>query len=117
MAGSSRVEARRRRHRRARRRVSGTMARPRLAAFRSLKHTYAQVIDDERGVTLVAASSLEADMPTGDKGKRAFEVGRRIAERAAKVDITKVVFDRGGCKFHGRVKAVAEAARQSGLEL
>lgn len=116
MAGLSRAEARRRRHRRVRRRVSGTAQRPRLAVFRSLKHTYAQVIDDERGVTLAAASSGESGMPAAEKSKRALEVGRRVAERAAELDITKAVFDRGGFKFHGRVKAVAQAARKAGLE-
>ena len=115
MAQVTRSAARQRRHRRLRLRISGTADRPRLSVFRSSKHTVVQVIDDSRGETLVTASTLELDIPAGPKASRSLEVGRRVAARAKSVDITKVVFDRGGFKFHGRVKAVAEGAREGGL--
>lgn len=111
--------ARVRRHRRVRRKVVGTAERPRLCVFRSLNHIYTQVIDDGGGHTLVAASDLEADIRQQANGKRKTEVaglvGQRLAERALEKGIGTVVFDRGGYKFHGRVKALADAARQGGL--
>jgi large subunit ribosomal protein L18 len=108
-----------RRHRRLRKRVKGTPERPRLSVFRSLGQIYAQIIDDERGHTLVAASTLESGVrgqTTGmTKAEQAGVVGRVLAERARAAGIAKVVFDRGGYKYHGRVKAVADGARQGGL--
>jgi large subunit ribosomal protein L18 len=113
------IAARKRRHRRVRTKVSGIPQRPRLAVFRSLSHIYAQVIDDSSGRTLAAASDLEADLRTqcGDKRKAqvAELVGEAIARKAAEKGISTVVFDRGGSKYHGRVKALAEAARKGGL--
>ena len=110
--------ARRRRHLRLRKRLSGTSARPRLCVFRSLQHIYAQVIDDTSGQTLVAASTLDAPLrgQPGDKAERAKAVGAAIAERARAAGITQVVFDRGGYQYHGRVRTLAEAAREGGLE-
>lgn len=111
-------ELRIRRHRRLRKRVSGTPERPRLCVFRSNAHIYAQVIDDVAGHTLVAASTNEKGWnPGGHKTKTeaAAIVGRLIAERALAAGVTQVVFDRGGYKYHGRVKALAEAAREAGL--
>jgi large subunit ribosomal protein L18 len=111
--------ARARRHRRIRKVVSGTEARPRLNVFRSSKHIYAQVIDDSRGVTLAAASSNEPTTrgSTSEvKTARAKAVGTLVAERATAKGIGKVVFDRGGYQYHGRVKALADAAREGGLE-
>ena len=112
-------EARTRRHRRVRKKVTGTAERPRLAVFRSNKHITAQVIDDRAGVTLAAASSTEADLRSDATGNKdaAKKVGALVAERAKAAGITKVVFDRGGNLYHGRVAAVADAARESGLEL
>ncbi len=111
--------ARVRRHRRVRQKVVGTAQRPRLCVFRSLNHIYAQVIDDQGGHTLVAACDLEADIHQQGNGKRKTEVatlvGQRLAERAVEKGIGTAVFDRGGYKFHGRVKALADAARQGGL--
>ena len=119
MAKLTTREARLRRHRRVRRKVSGTPERPRLAVFRSLKHIYAQVIDDRSGRTLVAASTLEPDVKAQLDGKpkvaEAEIVGRVIGERAIAKGITAVVFDRGGFLYHGRVRALAEGARASGL--
>lgn len=113
-----RNELRLRIHRRIRRKVRGSAERPRLAVFRSLKHIYAQVIDDHSGRTLAAASSLDKGQRVAGGGNLsgASEVGRRIAERAIEKGIRRVVFDRGGYLYHGRVKALAEAARQAGLE-
>lgn len=112
--------ARLRRHRRVRSKVSGTPERPRLAVFRSLGHIYAQVIDDTTGHTLVAASTLEPQIKTSldglPKTREAQLVGEVLAQRALQRGITKVVFDRGGYKYHGRVKALAEAARAGGLQ-
>jgi len=110
--------ARRRRHMRIRRRLSGSAARPRLCVFRSLNHIYAQLVDDVRGVTVAAASTLDADLRsvTGTKTDRARAVGRTIAERGKRAGVSQVVFDRGGYLYHGRVKALAEAAREGGLE-
>ena len=111
--------ARQRRHRRIRVTLSGTNQRPRLNVFRSLQHIYAQVIDDTSGVTLAAASTNEPDVRTslsGSKTERARAIGRTVAERAKEKGITAVVFDRGGYLYHGRVKALADAAREAGLE-
>ena len=110
-------ERRQRRNRFALRKKAGE--RPRLSVFRSSKHIYAQIIDDQNGVTLAAASSLEGDLKgglkTGADTAAAAAVGKLIAERASKAGITEVVFDRGGYIFHGRVKALADAAREGGL--
>ena len=110
-------ERRQRRNRFALRKKAGE--RPRLSVFRSSKHIYAQIIDDQNGVTLAAASSLESDikgdLKTGADKAAAIAVGKLIAERASKAGITEVVFDRGGYIFHGRVKALADAAREGGL--
>jgi large subunit ribosomal protein L18 len=108
-----------RRHHRVRRKVSGTADRPRLAVYRSNKHIIAQVIDDRTGRTLVAASTVEKDVRTaGGTGNRsaATTVGRLVAERAKAAGVTKVVFDRGGFLYHGRVAAVGDAAREAGME-
>lgn len=113
----SREDARRRRHVRVRRMVRGDGRRPRLAVFRSNRYIYAQVIDDERGHTLASASSQEAALRerTLTVGT-ASEVGRLVAERARQAGVSTVVFDRGGYRYHGRVKALADAARSAGLE-
>ncbi len=107
------------RHIRLRNKVSGTPDRPRLAVFRSLRHIYAQVIDDTTGRTLAAASSADAikeiGAPIVPKINASTAVGKLVAERALAEGITQVVFDRGGCKYHGRVKALAEATREAGL--
>jgi len=109
--------ARRRRHTRLRKRLSGTTARPRLCVFRSLNQIYAQVIDDTAGRTLAAASSLDAALRgSGSKTERAKAVGTAIAEKAKAAGISQVVFDRGGYMYHGRVQALADAAREAGLE-
>jgi large subunit ribosomal protein L18 len=108
------------RHRRVRKKVRGTPEQPRLCIFRSLRAIYAQVIDDDRGHTLVAASSLESRQENGGpphpKTSASAAVGKLIAERALAQGIGQVVFDRGGYKYHGRVKALAEAAREGGLK-
>jgi len=103
-------------HKRIRSRVSGTGERPRLAVFRSVKHIYAQVIDDTKGHTVVAASSSEKDLKNGGNVIGAKEIGKLVAERAKDKGIKAVVFDRGGYQYHGRVKALAEAAREAVLE-
>ncbi len=107
------------RHSRVRRKLAGTVERPRLAVFRSLSHVYAQVIDDTQGVTLVAASSLEPEVRKQRDGKRKSEVskivGALIAQRAKEKGIKRIALDRGGHKYHGRVKALADAAREGGL--
>jgi large subunit ribosomal protein L18 len=112
--------ARDRRQSRVRRKVTGTAERPRLNVFRSLQHIYAQVIDDSAGHTLASASSLDAGLrDSGDevaKTEMAKRVGTLVAERAKEAGVTTVVFDRGGYKYHGRVKALANAAREAGLE-
>ncbi len=111
-------EARVRRHRRVRKKVRGTAERPRLAVFRSNKHIGAQVIDDRAGVTLAAASTVEADLASDATGttEAATKVGERLAERAREAGVSTVVFDRGGFHYHGRVAALADAARKAGLE-
>lgn len=108
-----------RRHRRVRKQVVGTPQRPRLSVFRSNRHICAQIIDDAAGHTLVSASTLEAPHRSGATGNvsAAAEVGRLIAERAKSKGVTQVVFDRGGSRYHGRVAALADAAREAGLEL
>ena len=112
----SRTDARRRRHTRVRKRVHGSAERPRLAVFRSNKYIYAQLIDDEAGRTLASASSREAGMATKTLSvETAAEVGKLIAGRASEAGIGFVVFDRGGYQFHGRIKALADAAREGGL--
>ena len=114
-----RRQGRLRRHRRVRKKIVGTAERPRLAVYRSNRHTTAQVIDDTRGHTLVAASTLESDLRAGEGTGvgAAAAVGRLVAERAAAAGITTVVFDRGGYAYHGRVAAVANAAREAGMRL
>jgi large subunit ribosomal protein L18 len=111
--------ARKRRHLRVRKNVFGTTARPRLSVYRSLTHIYAQVVDDTRGATLVAASTLDPEVRPAREGlaktEQARLVGKKLAERALAKGITQVVFDRGGYKYHGRVKALAEASREAGL--
>ena len=117
MAQRNRAAVRNAVHRRIRRKVRGSTERPRLAVYRSLNHIYAQVIDDERGQTIVSASTAEKDLRGGTGGnvEAAERVGRTIAERALAAGITSVVFDRGGYLYHGRVKALTDAARAAGL--
>jgi large subunit ribosomal protein L18 len=112
----NRDEIRRRIHTRIREKVAGTAERPRLNVYRSLNHIYAQVIDDTKGATVVSASSKAAKLKTGGNIAAAKEVGKLVAERAKEKGITKVVFDRGGYLYHGRIKALADAAREAGLE-
>lgn len=108
---------RQKRHLRVRNHIHGTATRPRLNVFRSLAHIYVQIIDDEKGVTLTAASSLDKDFEgNGGNIEGAKKVGAAIAKKAAAAGITEVVFDRGGYIYHGRVKALAEAAREGGLK-
>jgi len=111
---------RKRTHERVRTRVSGTTERPRLCVYRSLGHIYAQVIDDRAGKTLVSASSVDGETKKNLKGggniAAAKVIGKAIAERAKAAGVEKVVFDRGGYKYHGRVKALADAAREAGLQ-
>jgi large subunit ribosomal protein L18 len=115
-----REKARKRRQKRVRVHVAGTLERPRLSVFRSLRHIRAQVIDDSKGHTLVAASTLDPDMRPQLKGLnktgQAKLVGKTLAERALQAGVKKVVFDRGGYKYHGRVKALADASREGGLD-
>lgn len=117
--GKGRAVARLRRHARVRRHVFGTPDRPRLAVRRSNRNIVAQIIDDTKGVTLASASTITADFKDfkGTKTEAAQKVGQQIAERAKKAGITKVVFDRGGSAYHGRVAAVADGARKGGLQL
>ena len=117
MAQRNRAEVRRAVHGRIRRKVKGSTDRPRLAIYRSLNHIYAQVIDDERGKTIVSASTTEKDLrgSTGGNLDAARRVGRAIAERAIGAGVSSVVFDRGGYVYHGRVKALTDAAREAGL--
>ena len=109
-------KARLARHARVRKKVSGTASVPRLNVFRSNAQIFAQIIDDEKGVTLVSSSSLELKIKNGGNVEGAKEVGKDIATKAKKAGITKVVFDRGGYAYHGRVEALAESARENGLE-
>jgi large subunit ribosomal protein L18 len=117
--GRGRIAARARRHARVRRRLTGTTLRPRLVVTRSLRHMVAQIVDDSTGRTLVSASTLEADLraAAGDKTAKARRVGALLAERARAAGIEAVVFDRAGNRYHGRVAAVADGARESGLTL
>jgi large subunit ribosomal protein L18 len=116
MARDSKNDIRLRIHKRIRSRVSGTEQRPRLAVFRSVKHIYAQVIDDTKGHTVVAASSAEKSAANGGNIAGAKSVGKAVAERAKEKGVKAVVFDRGGYLYHGRIKALADAAREAGLE-
>jgi large subunit ribosomal protein L18 len=113
-----RNENRRRVHDRIRRKVRGEASRPRLNVFRSQKHIYAQVVDDMQGHTLAAASSVEKAFPAKGGGTvaAAKEVGKRVAQRAAEKGVRRVAFDRGGYQYHGRIKALADAAREAGLQ-
>jgi large subunit ribosomal protein L18 len=117
--GKGKAVARMRRHLRLRKKVSGTSARPRLVVTRSNRHMVAQIVDDTVGKTLASASTLEADLRAfdGDKVAKAKKVGELVADRAKKAGIDTVVFDRGGNKYHGRVAAVADGAREGGLSL
>lgn len=116
----TRRESKQRRHRRVRGKVSGCAERPRLAVFRSNEHIYAQIIDDTKHHTLVAASTVEpglkSDLATGASCEASAQVGKLIAVRSLEKGITKVVFDRGGNLYHGRIKALADAAREAGLD-
>jgi large subunit ribosomal protein L18 len=112
-----RIASRTRRHLRVRKKVSGSSLRPRLVVTRSARNTFAQVIDDVSGVTLISASTLEIRGTDGDKTAKARQVGSLIAERASEKGITAVVFDRGGHAYHGRVAALADSAREGGLAL
>lgn len=117
MSNSSRDALRRKRHERLRLRISGSAERPRLSVFRSAKFIYAQVIDDETGRTLAAASSRESGLDGPTKVDAARSVGLAIAERAKAAGVTAVVLDRGGYQYHGRVRSLAEGAREGGLNL
>lgn len=107
---------RQKRHNRVRRKISGTAECPRLNVFRSNKNIYAQIIDDVEGVTLASASTLDKEVSGESKVDQAAVIGKLVAERAKEKNITEVVFDRGGYQYHGRVKALAEAARENGLD-
>ena len=118
MAKLTTRQGRLRRHKRVRKQITGTAERPRLVVFRSSKHIYAQLVDDARGVTIVGAADTSEGMQVEGKGKvaRSFALGRLIAAKAKEKGIAKVVFDRGGYQYHGRIKALADAAREAGLE-
>jgi large subunit ribosomal protein L18 len=120
MTKMDRRASRERRHRRVRATITGTAARPRLNVYRSLVHIYAQIIDDATGRTLVSASTIDVDLRAQMQGKKKAEqaklVGQAVAQRAAASGLKSVVFDRGGYRYHGRVKAVADGAREGGLE-
>ena len=115
---ATRGAARRKRHERIRLHLEGDPGRPRLAVFRSLNHIYAQVIDDSSGTTLAAASSLEKELrsASGTKTQSAAEVGKLLASRAKSAGVERVVFDRAGFRYHGRIKSLADAAREAGLD-
>ena len=117
--GKTGAAARKRRHLRVRKKVTGTAVRPRLVVNRSTRHLFVQVVDDVEGRTLVSASTMEADLraDSGDKTAKARRIGELVAERAKAAGIDAVVFDRGGNRYHGRVAAVAEGAREGGLSL
>ncbi len=117
--GKGRTAARSRRHLRVRKRVSGTAAKPRLVVSRSSRHVFVQIVDDTVGKTLVCASTMEADLreSDGDKTAKALEVGKLLAQRAKEAGVSTVVFDRGGSKYHGRIAAIAQGAREAGLTL
>ncbi|WP_369371013.1 50S ribosomal protein L18 [Promicromonospora sp. Populi] len=117
--GKGKAVARQRRHLRLRKKITGTAVRPRLVVTRSSRHMVAQVVDDKLGRTVASASTLEADLRAfdGDKTAKARKIGELVAERAKAVGVDTVVFDRGGNKYHGRVAAVADGAREGGLAL
>ncbi|GAA1356737.1 MULTISPECIES: 50S ribosomal protein L18 [Arthrobacter] len=117
--GKSKAAARGRRHLRVRKRITGTGVRPRLVVNRSARHIFVQVVDDSQGVTVASGSTMEADLRSfdGDKTAKAKRVGELVAERAKAAGIESVVFDRGGNRYHGRVAAVADGAREGGLAL
>jgi large subunit ribosomal protein L18 len=117
--GKSKAAARIRRQVRGRKRINGTTERPRLVVSRSSRHLFVQVVDDTQGRTLVSASTMEADLRSfdGDKTAKAKKIGELVAERAKKAGVEAVVFDRGGNKYHGRVAAIADGAREGGLSL
>ena len=119
MSVKTKSDARARRHTRLRKKVIGTTERPRLVVTRSARHVFVQVVDDSKGHTVASASTLEADLRAfdGDKTAKARKVGELVAERAKKAGIAAVVFDRGGNRYAGRVAAIAEGAREGGLEL
>ena len=116
-SGNKKAVARKRRHTRVRKKVTGTTVRPRLVVSRSARHLFVQVVDDSAGTTLAYASTMEADLRAfdGDKSAKAKKVGELVAERAKSAGIDTVVFDRGGNKYHGRVAALADGAREGGL--
>jgi large subunit ribosomal protein L18 len=114
---AERISSRQRRHLRVRKKVEGSAARPRLAVTRSAKNTFAQLIDDTAGATLASASTLEIRGADGDKTAKAKQVGTLLAERAVQAGISAAVFDRGGYSYHGRVAALADGAREGGLDL
>jgi large subunit ribosomal protein L18 len=113
---TKRNEIRKRIHTRIREKLSGTTERPRLNVYRSLNHIYAQVIDDQKGETLASASTLQLKLKTGGNVAAAKEIGKAVAEKAVAQGVKQVVFDRGGYLYHGRIKALADAAREAGLE-
>ena len=117
--GKSKAAARARRHLRLRKKISGDALRPRLVVTRSARHVFVQVVDDTKGITLVSASTMEADLRkhAGDKSEKSKAVGLLVAERAKKAGITEVIFDRGGNKYAGRIAAIADGAREGGLVL
>ena len=119
MAVKSKSDARARRHARLRKKIQGTEARPRLVVTRSARHVFVQVVDDSKGHTVASASTLENDLRTfdGDKTAKARKVGELVAERAKAAGVSDVVFDRGGNRYAGRVAAIAEGAREGGLNL
>ncbi len=117
MAKATRNDGRTRRHARVREKVRGNAARPRLAVFRSLTHIYAQLVDDDAGTTLAAASSLDAKDAKGKRTELAKNVGTLLGDRAKQKGVTEVVFDRGGYRYHGRVKALAEGVRAAGVKV
>ncbi len=116
-SGNKKAVARKRRHTRVRKKITGTAARPRMVVTRSARHLFVQVVDDNVGKTLASASTMEADLRDldGDKSAKAKRVGELVAERAKSAGIDTVVFDRGGNKYHGRVAALADGAREGGL--
>jgi large subunit ribosomal protein L18 len=116
-SGNKKAVARKRRHTRVRKKVTGTASRPRLVVSRSTRHLFVQVVDDSLGTTLASASTMEADLRAfdGDKSAKAKKVGELLAERAKSAGVDTVVFDRGGNKYHGRVAALADGAREGGL--
>src|SRR6185437_11611520 len=117
--GKSKAAARGRRHLRVRKRITGTAVRPRLVVNRSARHIFVQVVDDSKGITVASASTMEADLRAldGDKSAKAKRVGELVAERAKAAGVEAVVFDRGGNRYHGRIAAVADGAREGGLAL